>query len=125
MLHLPLLAVALLQPTGAPPITITPGQSLQWDEPGMSVQTAQAAIYRWYADGANSGIVATPLTCEAAKAPLNPASDSTCFATPPPLTAGNHTLALTQSIGPAESGKSVFVLTQTVLVVIPQNLRLR
>lgn len=104
-------AVAFAQSTG------TAGDRLAWDQPNATAAIAQTLTYRYYPDGATTGIVLTGVTCSGT-APV------TCSAPFPAFTPGNHSLTATAANAAGESLRSTpFAFVFVVVPSAPVNLR--
>lgn len=101
--------------------TATPSSSLAWDQLGQAPALASGATYRLYVDGAVVGSTVASVTCAVGPS----VADATCVAPLPPLTAGQHTVTLSQIIDSAESPQSIALTFSVVIVVRPTSLRLR
>lgn len=101
--------------------TATPSSRLAWDQIGQPPAAANGFTYTAYVDGATAGISLVGAVCN--NGPT--ASDATCVVSLPPLVAGAHTVSVTQSLGGAESAKSVALSFTVVIVVTPTNVRLQ
>lgn len=100
----------------------TPGSSNQkftWDQSAPTLADAQAYTYKYYPDGAGTGIPFTGVACTGSASPF------VCSVSIPAFTPGNHSITLTASNIAGESPKSapfafVFVVTPSV----PGNIRI-
>lgn len=99
-----------------------PGSSNQrftFDQAAPVLADAQAYTYRYYPDGATTGITFTGVTCTGTASPF------VCSVLIPAFTPGNHSITLTAANVAGESAKSspfafVFVVTPSV----PANIRI-
>lgn len=99
----------------------SPTSHVGWDINGQAVAVASAATYNGYVD-ALPVVALTGVSCVTSVSPAP--SGSTCTANWPPMTAGAHTITITQVIAGAESSKSTPPLSFTfTIVVTPTNVR--
>lgn len=98
--------------------TGTPASRLIFDQPASDLATAQAYVYRMYADG-GSAVVIGGVTCTGMASPF------LCAAPFPAFTPGTHTLQLAASNAAGEGPMSpVFGFTFVVLPAAPQGIRI-
>lgn len=115
------LVVGLFVAASASAQTVTSGSRLAWDQAGQTVATATSATYKAYVDTSTTGVALAGVTCVVGV----PSTTATCSANFPALTPGSHTIALTQSIGTAESLRSTPPFAfEYVVVVVPTNVRM-
>jgi hypothetical protein len=81
-----------------------------WDQPAVQLTDAQGFSYKYYPDGATTGIALTGVTCSGTASPFQ------CQVAIPAFTPGNHTVTFTATNIAGESAKStplnfVFVVT--------------
>lgn len=109
----------LLAAVAAPAQTPTTGTPLVWDQPNVAdAAEAQSFTYRYYADGAATGIVLAGVVCSGS-APV------ICQAPFPAFTPGPHSLTLTASNSAGESAPSAaLAFTFVVVPTSPANLRI-
>lgn len=96
-----------------------PSSRFGWDQNALNLADAQAYTYKYYADGATTGVNFNNVTCSGATSPFQ------CSVSIPAFTPGNHTIQITATNIAGESGKSppfafVFVVTPST----PQNVRI-
>lgn len=115
ILSVAFVAVALLAIPHVASAQATGTSKLAWDQPSVpDAATAQAFTYKYYADGATTGVTCT------GTAPV------TCQVNYPAFTPGSHTLTLTASNVAGESPKSaVFSFTFVVIPAAPNNIRIQ
>jgi hypothetical protein len=101
--------------------TATPASTLSWEQEAPDLATAQAYVYRTYADNATVGVVVTGVTC-VVLTPGTPVMTATCTGAFPAFTPGSHTICATAANAVGESLKSN-VLAFTMVVTIPTPLR--
>lgn len=110
----------LALPTQAAAQVATAGNHLAFDEVSQLATDAGTASYNVYVDNAAVGVALAGVTCVPAAAPL---VGATCTANLPPLTSGNHTLAVTQVIAGIESAQSAPLSVRVLVLVVPTTLR--
>lgn len=98
----------------------TPTSKWAWTQDAPTLADAQAYTYRYYADGATTGVALTGVTCTGTVSPF------ACEANIPAFTPGNHVATLTAGNIAGESAKSsplnfVFVVTPAS----PSNFRIK
>lgn len=99
--------------------TGTPDSRLAFNQIAPDLATAQAYVYRVYADGGAPNSLAS-VTCSGATSPF------VCSAPFPAFTPGAHTVTLTAVNAAGEGPMSaVFGFTFVVLPAAPQNLRIQ
>lgn len=99
--------------------TGTPTSKLTFNQEAPDLVTAQAYVYRIYADGGASSTLAG-VTCSGAASPF------VCSAPFPAFTPGAHTLVLSASNAAGEGPMSaVFGFTFVVLPAAPQGIRIQ
>jgi hypothetical protein len=98
-----------------------PGNKIGWDQTALTLAEAQGYVYKYYPDGATTGIVLVKVTCTGNFSPFQ------CEVAFPAFTPGPHTLTLTASSGSAESAQSAPPLAFTFMVVpaVPANTRIK
>lgn len=103
--------------------SIIAGDKLAWDQQAATLAEAQAATYKHYDDASATGIVLTPVTCNALVPPL--AGNFTCETPFPAFTPGAaHGIALTAGNLAGESLRSTaFNFLLVVVPNAPTNLR--
>lgn len=103
--------------------SVTPANKLAWNQQAPDVATANAYVYKYYADGAIVGVMVAA-TCAAAIAPDT--TGETCSFPFPAFTPGSHSLTLTASNIAGESAKSApITFTMIVTPVAPGSLRIQ
>jgi hypothetical protein len=112
--------VVYMMLTGAAFAQAIPTSKLVWDQPAPDLATAQAYSYKYYPDGAATGIViAPPITC-ALSGPV-----ITCQTAFPAFTPGAHSLTLTATNAAGEGPKSAPLnFTFVVIPAAPVNPRI-
>lgn len=80
--------------------TAIPGATLVWDQPNATAPEAQGFTYRYYPDGATTGVVLGSVLCGGSPV-------VTCAAPFPAFTPGSHTLTLSAGNLAGEGPKSV------------------
>lgn len=99
--------------------TGTSTSKLVLDQQAPDLATANAYIYRYYADGVATGTVIT-MTCTGTSAPY------TCSGSMPAFTPGPHAVTFTAANVAGESAKSAVVsFTFVVIPSAPQNPRVQ
>lgn len=97
-----------------------PGKKLAWDQAASSLAEAQAYTYKYYADGATTGVALSGVTCTGTASPY------VCEVAYPAFTPGAHALTLTSSNPAGESGPSAsFAFSFVVIPASPANLRIK
>lgn len=93
---------------------------LAWDQPAPDLSAAQGYTYRYYPDGAPTGVALTSVAC------TNIASIFTCSVGFPAFTPGLHTLTLTASNIAGESAQSaIFTFTFVVVPGAPHTIHIQ
>lgn len=69
--------------------TAVAGQKFAWDQPAPTLSDAQGYTYRYYADGATTGVAFTGVTCSGTASPF------TCEVPIPAFTPGSHSVTVT------------------------------
>lgn len=93
--------------------TAVPGQKFAWDQPATDLATANGYTYKYYLDGATTGVAFTGVVCTGTASPFK------CEVLIPAFTPGNHSLTATASIPAGESVKSSPALNFTVVIILP------
>ena len=103
----------------AQPPTAAPGARLTWEQDGANAVEVAAYVYRYYPDGATTGIPLADVVCAFT------VSTFTCAAAFPAFTPAPHTLTLTAGNEAGESLASTpFPFVFVVLPSQPKNLRI-
>ena len=119
MKRLLLCVVCLLVPVGVFG-QATASKKLAWDQVAGSLAEAQAYTYKYYPDGATTGIALSGVTCAGTASPY------VCEVAYPAFTPGAHTLTLTASNVAGESTPSAtFSFSFVVVPSAPQNVRIK
>jgi hypothetical protein len=93
-------------------------RQLGWDQPASSLSDVQAATYKYYLDGSETGLPLINVSCSGDTSPFQ------CTADFPASTPGPHTLSVSAVNVAGESAKSNELKFNTVVVMAaPQNLR--
>ena len=104
---------------------VTPGRTLAFDQPAVSVDEANSFEYRAYFDGSASPVSLSPVVCSAAVAG-SPVGTFPCEVPFPASTPGAHTMVATATnIGGESLPSTPFDFFFVVLPNPPRNLRLR
>ena len=99
--------------------TATPTSQFAFDQNAPDLATANSYTYRYYADGATTGVV-LPMTCSGAAPPF------VCVAPVPAFTPGPHSVTFTASNAAGESAQSAAVeFTMVIIPAVPQNPRVQ
>lgn len=102
--------IGLAQATGT--------SKLLFDQQAASLAEANGLGYKYYVDGATTGVSLT-VTCTGVTSPF------VCSAAFPAFTPGSHSLTLTASNAAGESAKSaLFGFTFVVIPAVPSNIRI-
>lgn len=97
--------------------TAVSANKLGWNQTALTLADAQALTYRYYPDGATTGITLSGVTCTGTASPF------ACEVPFPAFTPGNHSLTLTAANVAGESGKSSpLSFTFVVVPAIPTGL---
>lgn len=97
-----------------------PGKKLAWDQAASSLAEAQAYTYKYYPDGATTGIALSGVTCAGTASPF------VCDVAYPAFTPGSHTLTITASNAAGESVPSAsFAFSFVVIPSSPTNIRIK
>jgi len=78
----------------------TPTSKFEFNQAAPALADAQAYTYKYYADGATTGVTFATVTCSGAASPY------TCQVAVPAFTPGNHSIQLTATNAAGESAKS-------------------
>lgn len=99
----------------------TTASKIDFDQQATTLAEANGFAYKYYPDGAATGIALTPVVC------TGPASPFLCEAAFPAFTPGvQHNITITASNTAGESLKSTpFNFTFVVIPSAPTNLRIR
>lgn len=120
--------VLLLCVLSAPAFAQTPATTankIAWEQQAPSLADAQAYVYKYYPDGAATGIVLTGVTCTSTTSPTGTIVPQ-CEVAFPAFTPGSHTLTLTASSVAGESVKSTpLSFAFVVIPSAPNNLRIK
>jgi hypothetical protein len=115
-----LLAALLLAIPAFASAQVVPSDKIAWDQQAPDLASAQAYTYKYYPDGATTGITFTGVTCTSAGTP----AVITCRANFPAFTPGAHTLTITATNAAGESPKSAtFKFDLVVVPTAPTNIR--
>jgi hypothetical protein len=99
--------------------TATPASRFAFDQVAPDLATANSYTYRYYADGATTGVALT-VTCTGTASPF------LCTAPVPAFTPGSHSVTLTAGNTAGESPKSVpFSFTMVIIPAVPANIRIQ
>jgi hypothetical protein len=99
--------------------TATPASRFAFDQTAPDLATANSYTYRYYADGATTGVALT-VTCTGTASPF------LCTAPVPAFTPGQHSVTLTAANIAGESPKSApFAFTMMILPAVPANIRIQ
>jgi hypothetical protein len=90
---------------------------LQWDQAAATLADASGYTYRYYADGATTGVVLAGVVCSGTASPF------ACQGTLPTFTVGSHSLVLTAGAGTMESAASSVL--NFIVPGAPGNLRIK
>lgn len=102
----------------------TTANKIAWDQQATTLAEAQAYTYKYYPDGATTGVTLTGVVCTSVAAPTG--SLIQCEVAFPAFTPGSHTLTLTASNQAGESAKSAPLSFAFVLIPqSPNNLRIK
>ncbi len=102
----------------APPALST--SKFAWDQSAPTLADAQAYTYKYYPDGAATGIEFTGVTCSGSSSPFQ------CEVNIPAFTPGNHSITMTASNLAGESAKSApFSFVFVVTPAIPSGIRIK
>jgi hypothetical protein len=97
--------------------TAVSSNKLGWTQAAPTLADAQAYTYKYYPDGATTGIAFTGVVCSGAATPFS------CEVPFPAFTPGNHTLQITAQNVAGESGKSSpLSFTFVVVPAVPTGL---
>lgn len=97
----------------------TPASKLVWDQSAPTLVDANSYTYKYYPDGATTGITLTGVTCTGTASPF------VCQVSWPAFTPSNHTLQLTATNIAGESIKSdPFAFVFVVTPAKPVNIRI-
>lgn len=104
---------------------VTTASKIAWDQQAPSLAEAQAYAYKYYADGAATGVALTGVVCTSITAPTGGVVPQ-CEAPFPAFTPGSHSLALTAANDAGESVKSAPISFVVVVIpAAPNNLRIK
>lgn len=110
--------VANAQPS--PPGNASGNNKIGWDQDAPTLKEAQEYTYKYYADGATTGIVLTSVTCVGTVSPFQ------CEVPFPAFTPGAHTLTLTTGNLAGESPKSLpLSFTFVIIPATPTGLKVK
>lgn len=116
---LPVETMAVLPGVAQEPPAI-PGQKFEWGQPAPTLADASGYTYKYYPDGATTGVTFTGVTCAGSAAPF------TCEVLIPAFTPGNHSITITASNVAGESPKSApFAFTFVVTPAAPVSIRIK
>lgn len=111
--------VLLLVPAALAAQNAIPTSKFAWNQDGPDLVTVSAYTYKYYADGATTGVTfPTSVICSGTVTPF------ACIVTIPLFTQGNHSVVLTASSAGGESPKSA-PLAFTFISVPPTPTLLR
>jgi len=97
----------------------TPTSKLAWDQAAPTLTDANGYTYKYYPDGAATGVTLASVTCTGSSSPY------ACQVNYPAFTPGNHTLQLTATNAAGESVKSSpFAFAFVVIPAAPANIRI-
>lgn len=114
-----LLAILILIPITARAQNAVPTSKFQWNQDGPDLATVSAYTYKYYADGATTGVTfPTTTICSGTATPF------VCTVNFPTFTQGNHSVMITASSAGGESPKSA-PLAFTFISVPPAPTMLR
>ncbi len=94
-------------------------KTLLWDQPQATAAEAQALTYKYYADGATTGVALTGVTCTGTTTVV-------CSVSFPAFTPGAHSIQITATNAAGEGAKSAaFSFTFVLVPAAPVNIRVQ
>lgn len=119
------LVILCLASTAFAQTPVTTANKIGWDQQAPSLAEAQAYTYKYYPDGATTGIALTGVVCTAVTSPTGTVVPQ-CEVAFPAFTPGSHTLSITASNEAGESVKSAPLNFAFVVIPSPPaNLRIK